>query len=64
MIAVIMNGLVPFEMNPMLGPDSTVLIDFGAKSTPRILNGQFYRLITPIFMHGTIFSNVFLPLNY
>jgi len=48
------NGwkLAPISQNPMLGPDSSVLIDLGAKVTSLIVAGEWWRLIAPMFLHA------------
>jgi len=48
------NGweLAPLNENPMLGPGSEVLIDMGAKVTELIIEGQWWRLIAPMFLHA------------
>jgi rhomboid protease GluP len=46
----------------LLGDD--YLIAFGAKSNPDIINGELWRLVTPIFLHAPLFylSNLNTPL--
>jgi membrane associated rhomboid family serine protease len=39
-------------VNPLLGPTIPGLITFGAKDTRRIQQGEWWRLVTPIFLHG------------
>ena len=41
------------SVNPMIGPSAETLLSLGAKSTDYIVNeGQYYRLITPMFLHA------------
>jgi len=46
------------KVNPMLGPSADTLLLLGAKETGRIRQGQWWRLITPIFLHAGIFHLV------
>jgi len=47
------GGFEPFSINPMLGPSAQVLLDLGANYDVYILdNGQWWRFITPIFLHA------------
>eukprot|EP00475_Leptophrys_vorax_P009297 TRINITY_DN16162_c0_g1_i1.p1 TRINITY_DN16162_c0_g1~~TRINITY_DN16162_c0_g1_i1.p1 ORF type:complete len:375 (+),score=89.16 TRINITY_DN16162_c0_g1_i1:81-1205(+) len=41
-------------INPLLGPSSQILLDMGAKDTAKILNGEWWRLFTPIFLHAGV----------
>lgn len=49
-----MNGreFEPFSVNPLIGPSEDVLLALGAKSGPLMYEGQVWRFITPIFLHG------------
>lgn len=52
---MVMNG--GFEnpsLNPMLGPSALTLLKAGAKWTPLILKGQWWRLISAMFLHAGI----------
>ena len=47
------------RVNPMLGPSAEVLLYQGAKSTDEIVNkGEYFRLISPMFLHAGIFHYV------
>jgi membrane associated rhomboid family serine protease len=48
-----------FSKNPTAGPSAEVLLNMGAKRTDLIRQGQFYRLIAPIFLHGGILHWLF-----
>ena len=43
-----------FNRNPMLGPSASVLTHLGAKDTPLIREGQWYRLLSAMFLHAGI----------
>lgn len=46
-------GVAPLEINPMIGPYPDALNYWGAKNAVLIIeDGELYRLITPIFLHG------------
>jgi len=49
------NGFESLSVNPWLGPSAQTLIIFGAKDTPLIRQGQFWRFITPMFLHAGVF---------
>jgi membrane associated rhomboid family serine protease len=45
----------PLNINPLIGPSSEQLIDLGARQTSLILEeGQWFRIVTPIFLHAGI----------
>jgi membrane associated rhomboid family serine protease len=44
----------PLSVNPLFGPDQATLLAVGAKQTAFILNGQYYRLLAPIFLHAGV----------
>lgn len=46
------GGFAPPSINPMLGPPPQTLLDAGAKWTPYILEGQWWRIIAPNFLHA------------
>lgn len=48
------------DINPTIGPDVKVLVDLGAKDTRMILDGDWWRFFTPMFLHGGI---IHLALN-
>lgn len=61
------GGLVPYSENTMFGPSAYTLMKYGAKETWLItVKGQWWRLITPIFLHAGIIhiaSNVLIQLR-
>lgn len=60
------GGFEPFSLNPWFGPSTETLIDLGAKFTPRIREGQWWRLYVPIFLHvglGHIFMNLLMQIR-
>jgi rhomboid protease GluP len=50
-IANIMNNAINVQDNDAL---STVLINYGAKDNDLIIQGQYWRFITPIFLHANL----------
>ena len=44
----------PMSQNPLLGPTPQVNVDMGAKVTALILNGQAWRLVSSMFLHGGV----------
>eukprot|EP00457_Paulinella_chromatophora_P004841 gb/GEZN01004854.1/.p1 GENE.gb/GEZN01004854.1/~~gb/GEZN01004854.1/.p1 ORF type:complete len:306 (-),score=19.63 gb/GEZN01004854.1/:682-1599(-) len=53
--------------NPMLGPSTQCLLFMGGKYLPFILDGQIYRLVTPIWLHAGvihILSNLFFQCRF
>ncbi|CAB9516058.1 Inactive rhomboid protein 1 [Seminavis robusta] len=45
----------PLSVNPLIGPSAEVLIQAGARDTALIVNeGQWFRLISPIVLHGGV----------
>ncbi|GBG34201.1 RHOMBOID-like protein 4 [Hondaea fermentalgiana] len=48
------NGwkLEDYQVNPLLGPSVETLSKMGAKDTSLILEGEFYRIFTPIILHA------------
>lgn len=56
-----LNGwkIAPLRENPMCGPTAQVLLDMGAMQTSRmIVHGEWYRLVTAIFLHAGLFHFV------
>ena len=51
--------LVPFNVNPLLGPDPEVFVQLGALHTRKMIEtGTYYRIFTAIFLHGGFFHLV------
>jgi len=71
-IATLIVGATMFDGafvsdNAMGGPSSFTLRYMGGKWEPWIVDGEVWRLITPIFLHGGLlhlFSNVFFQLRF
>jgi membrane associated rhomboid family serine protease len=53
------GGILPFGLNPMFGPSGETLKRLGAKYTPYILDGQAWRIFTPMFLHVGIVHLLF-----
>lgn len=45
------KGFETAKRNPMIGPSAATLLQMGAKYGPLIKSGEWWRLITPIFLH-------------
>jgi len=41
-------------INPLVGPNTQILLDMGAKDTTKIINGEWWRLFTPMFLHAGV----------
>jgi len=48
------HGFEPFSVNPLGGPSAQTLVDLGAKYAPCIIDGDWWRFITPMFLHAGI----------
>jgi hypothetical protein len=44
----------PLYVNPLFGPSAQAMVKAGARETALILQGQWFRLFTPLFLHGGI----------
>lgn len=71
-IATLVVGAVMFDGafvqgNQQLGPSSTTLEFMGGKYTPDILQGEVWRLITPVVLHAGVIhiaSNLFFQMRF
>ncbi|CAN0355128.1 unnamed protein product, partial [Ascophyllum nodosum] len=66
-LSVVVNGgFQPMwgrrNANPLLGPSAETLISLGAKHLVLIHEGQVWRLVTPILLHGGVF-HIFMNLT-
>jgi len=63
---IVNGGFEPWSVNPWFGPSSSVLMDAGAKYTPLMLSGEWWRFFTPIVLHvglGHILMNMLTQLR-
>jgi len=44
----------PLDKNPMVGPNAEVLTELGAKVTAKIQAGEWWRLLTAMFLHAGV----------
>lgn len=56
-VSIAINGddgwsFEPLSKNPMIGPSGKTLIRMGARVTSKIIDGEWYRLVTPMFLHA------------
>ncbi|KYR01878.1 beta-lactamase family protein [Tieghemostelium lacteum] len=49
------KGFEPWKLNPWFGPGVSTLLDVGAKYSPLMLQGEWWRFFSPIFLHVGIF---------
>lgn len=56
---MVIGGFAAPSVNPMLGPPPQTLLNAGAKWTPYILQGQWWRLIAPSFLHAGFIHIIF-----
>lgn len=53
------GGIENFATNPTLGPSEAIMIEMGAKDTPLLLEGQYFRLVSPMILHAGILHWLF-----
>lgn len=46
--------IADYQLNPMIGPTADILDQVGAKNTQRILAGEWWRLFSPMWLHGGV----------
>jgi len=51
---ILNHGFESLQVNPFAGPSAEVLIELGARYTPKILDGEWWRIITAQFLHAGI----------
>jgi len=51
---ILNHGFESWQINPFGGPSAEVLIELGARYTPKILDGEWWRIITAQFIHAGI----------
>jgi membrane associated rhomboid family serine protease len=44
----------PLSTNPLIGPSAQALVDSGARETNLIIQGQWFRLFSPLFLHAGV----------
>lgn len=64
---IILNGgFEPWSVNPWFGPSTNVLLNCGAKYSPDILAGEWWRFISPMFLHvglGHLLMNMLMQVR-
>lgn len=52
LIQIILCGVAPFEVNPMIGPFPDSFSEWGGKNAYLMMDGnQYWRLLSPVFLH-------------